>query len=352
MSSLSAVFFSVIIPTFNRKDFISRAIDSVLCQDFEDFELIVVDDGSTDGTKKLLQQYNDERMRCFYKANGGVSSARNLGLQYARGQYITFVDSDDYIAQGFLKDAYRFLEERRVECLFYAGVAIQKKKEITVPLFWAKVSDDREYLGRELFIDFCLYLGNSWGCGKFFKSSAIQDHNLQFCEEVSYGEDLMFVLNFLAFAQSSFVRNKNYYYCDIRYESLSRSQISKKDHIDNLLKGYEKLKNLFIEQQREELLFFLNTIYAEHISSRYCSLGMLWSRGESWEKKCIALFQDRNQDASSLERRMRQRVAKIHSKTAIILLIESFRFCVILASYLPDPLRKRIKKLIKKVKKP
>ncbi|MCE3047224.1 glycosyltransferase family 2 protein [Helicobacter kayseriensis] len=350
MSSLSAVFFSVIIPTFNREDFISRAIDSVLCQDFENFELIVVDDGSTDRTRELLEQYNDERIRYFYKANGGVSSARNLGLQHARGQYVTFIDSDDYIAQGFLKDAYSFLSKGDIECLFYAGVAIQKTKEIKVPLFWAKASGDQEYVGRGLFIDFCLYLGNSWGCGKFFKNSAIQEHHLQFCEEISYGEDLMFVLSFLAFAQNSFVRNKNYYYCDIRYESLSRSQISKKDHIENLLKGYEKLRKLLIGQQKEELLFFLNTIYADHIFSRYCSLGALCSRGGNWEKKCMALFQDRNQDVSSFERKIRQRVVGINSRRAMILLAEGFRFCVVLASYLPDSIRKGIKSFIKKVK--
>ncbi len=85
---------SVIIPTFNRKHVLNEAINSVLSQSFSDFELIIIDDGSTDSTQKLLESYG-ERIRCYFQENKGPSAARNLGIRHANGLYISFLDSDD-----------------------------------------------------------------------------------------------------------------------------------------------------------------------------------------------------------------------------------------------------------------
>lgn len=85
---------SVIIPAYNRAQFLPRAIDSVLAQTYKDFEVLVVDDGSTDDTKKVLEQYNG-KIKYFYKDNGGSSSARNHGIENSSGEYIAFLDSDD-----------------------------------------------------------------------------------------------------------------------------------------------------------------------------------------------------------------------------------------------------------------
>jgi glycosyltransferase involved in cell wall biosynthesis len=85
---------SVIIPTHNRKAFVLEAVDSVLAQTYEDFELIVVDDGSADETGEALEQYG-ERLHYLYQANRGVSAARNNGLAHARGEFVAFLDSDD-----------------------------------------------------------------------------------------------------------------------------------------------------------------------------------------------------------------------------------------------------------------
>jgi glycosyltransferase involved in cell wall biosynthesis len=85
---------SVIIPTYNSADFLMEAIESVLDQTWGDFEIIVVDDGSTDGTSERVRRY-DDKVRYFYKKNGGPSSARNMGVKQARGGYVAFLDSDD-----------------------------------------------------------------------------------------------------------------------------------------------------------------------------------------------------------------------------------------------------------------
>ena len=89
------MFFSVIIPTHNRKSFLKIALESVLAQSFKDFELIIVDDGSTDKTKELVKSYKDRRIKYIYQENKGPSSARNTGIKASRGKFICFLDSDD-----------------------------------------------------------------------------------------------------------------------------------------------------------------------------------------------------------------------------------------------------------------
>jgi glycosyltransferase involved in cell wall biosynthesis len=101
---MSSVLVSVLIPTYNRGYAIHRAIDSALAQDCESIEILVIDDGSTDGTRELIRQryQGDPRVRYFYKDNGGVSSARNLGIRECRGEFLAFLDSDDWWLPGKL----------------------------------------------------------------------------------------------------------------------------------------------------------------------------------------------------------------------------------------------------------
>lgn len=92
---------SIIVPVYNTERYLSKCIDSILSQSFTDFELLLINDGSLDYSGAICDQYaaNDSRVTVFHKENGGVSSARNLGLDNARGEWVTFVDSDDWIAR-------------------------------------------------------------------------------------------------------------------------------------------------------------------------------------------------------------------------------------------------------------
>jgi len=89
-------FFSIILPTFNRASYLEKAIGSVLSQTFEDFELIIVDDGSTDNTRTVVENWQDDRLNYFFKQNEERSIARNFGIARAHGRYVNFLDSDDY----------------------------------------------------------------------------------------------------------------------------------------------------------------------------------------------------------------------------------------------------------------
>jgi glycosyltransferase involved in cell wall biosynthesis len=101
---------SVIIPTYNRRELLREAIASVQKQTLDDFELLIIDDGSTDGTADAVKAINDPRIRYYYKENGGVSSARNIGLQMAIGDYIGFLDSDDLFLPDYLRTMVSALE--------------------------------------------------------------------------------------------------------------------------------------------------------------------------------------------------------------------------------------------------
>src|SRR5688500_11048273 len=94
--------FSVVVPTYNRSNVLLRAIKSVLAQTLSNFELIVVDDGSTDDTKEVLSRINDSRLIYFHQPNSGCSPSRNAGALLAKGTYLTFLDSDDEVRPDWL----------------------------------------------------------------------------------------------------------------------------------------------------------------------------------------------------------------------------------------------------------
>jgi glycosyltransferase involved in cell wall biosynthesis len=106
-------YFSVIIPTYNRADFIGQTIASVLKQDFEDFELIIVDDGSTDNTKEVVAGIEDKRIRYYKKENAERGAARNFGAKKAGGEYLNFLDSDDLLNDNHLSTAYKIIQEEK-----------------------------------------------------------------------------------------------------------------------------------------------------------------------------------------------------------------------------------------------
>jgi GalNAc5-diNAcBac-PP-undecaprenol beta-1,3-glucosyltransferase len=108
---MESPFFSVIIPAYNRAYILPRTIQSVLNQQFENWELIIIDDGSKDNTAELMKQYSDERIHYHYQNNSERSAARNNGINRSKGKYICFLDSDDEFLPEHLSGLYRFIQE-------------------------------------------------------------------------------------------------------------------------------------------------------------------------------------------------------------------------------------------------
>ena len=113
---------SVIVTIYNREAVLRRCVDSILAQNMTDYEVILVDDGSRDGSRRIMETYersHPERIRCLYRENGGVARARNAGLAAACGEYITYVDSDDWLPENVLGQLERKAEQTQADILLY-----------------------------------------------------------------------------------------------------------------------------------------------------------------------------------------------------------------------------------------
>lgn len=113
----SSILVSVIVPIYNVEKFLEKCLLSIKNQTFRNYEVLLIDDGSTDNSKKICEDFvkNDNRMKYFYKQNGGLSDARNYGLKYAKGNYLVFVDSDDYLEESFLATLYDGITKNNAE---------------------------------------------------------------------------------------------------------------------------------------------------------------------------------------------------------------------------------------------
>ena len=185
---------SVIVPVYKVEKYLPECIESVLAQTFPDFELLLVDDGSPDNSGKICDDYaaRDPRIRVFHKENGGVSSARNLGLDNARGEWIAFVDSDDTVGEKYLEHLWAQVRENAmldfVFCRLWLdsnGVLREVPQHATGTLSSAAVLVS--LLSGEL---------NGGPYCKFFRSRIIADSRLRFCEEISIFEDLLFLVQY------------------------------------------------------------------------------------------------------------------------------------------------------------
>jgi len=209
---------SIIIPIYNAEAFLPRCVDSILSQSFKDFEVLLVDDGSTDKSGKICDGYaqKDPRVMVFHKKNGGVSSARNLGIDHARGEYIHFVDADDFVFQG----AYKYFAER---CLKY-------KPDITLFNHVNNAVTNQEVIeGVETFYNNSLdYIKNRYVrvplWQKIIKREYITENGIRFNEKLIYSEDTVFLWSLLRNKGSLLHSTATIYSYSTNNESAERSR--------------------------------------------------------------------------------------------------------------------------------
>lgn len=137
-------FFSVIIPLYNKENFIENTLRSVLNQSFTDFEVILVNDGSTDSSEEKAKQFIDPRIRYFLKENGGASSARNYGIEKAQSNYITFIDADDYWYPDFLQEMFKNINRYPELKVFSAAIEVETSKKVIPSSYSIKKTSDCE----------------------------------------------------------------------------------------------------------------------------------------------------------------------------------------------------------------
>lgn len=220
------VRFSIILTCYNAERYINKCIESILSQTYKDFELVCVNDGSTDNTLKILTEYskNDQRISVIEQANQGLSGARNTGIRNSHGQYVTFIDPDDWYDTDYLECV---AAETRDEDVIQCGYTkILPSHNRTVRLFDKKIIVDgarmedlkKCYIGptnAELRKPDSADRLNSV-CTKFVKLSIVKEHNLQFedTKEIGPAEDLLFTYKYIMFCKSAVclpIEGYNYY---------------------------------------------------------------------------------------------------------------------------------------------
>lgn len=211
---------SVIVPVYNVEKYIAVCVDSVLNQTFEDFELLLINDGSTDFSGNICDSYLaiDKRVRVFHQENRGVSSARNVGIQNAKGDFLCFIDSDDWVDTSYLADF--LVDNYQNHGLILMNMDDFSGKQIFNPKKNMNIYEKSEI--SLLILDFnLLYYGGPYI--KLFKRDVLITNKIIFPINLQFGEDTLFFLKYLLYVESvCFVNKKGYHYRDSGVQSLSK----------------------------------------------------------------------------------------------------------------------------------
>lgn len=203
---------SVIIPIYNVKDYLPQCLDSVCGQTMEELEIICVDDGSTDGSNKILVEYakKDSRIRIFTQANKGAGAARNVGLDIARGEYLAFLDSDDFFEPDMLEISYKTMEIHLADFIVFESDQYYTKQDAYIKNPWVlqkkNVPPYQPFTHRELTDNvFNIFVG--WAWDKVYRKEFVMKHRLRFQEQRT-SNDLLFVFSALVLAKRIAVVDK------------------------------------------------------------------------------------------------------------------------------------------------
>lgn len=254
---------SVIVPVYNVEKYIGKCLDSLVNQTLEDIEIIVVNDGSTDSSKYIVEQYKEkyDNIKYYEKENGGLSDARNYGLQFAKGKYIAFLDSDDYVAPNLYKKMYEKAKKEdsdMVECNFYWVYGKKTKKDI-----------GQKYKGKKQMFEKARVV--AWN--KLYKKEVLDNAKVQFPKGLRY-EDVEFFYKLIPYIERvSFVKEPLIYYVQ-RKKSIINTQNEKTKDIFTVLENvisYYKEKNLY-EEYKEVIEFTFTRLVLCSSFKRICKI--------------------------------------------------------------------------------
>ena len=253
---------SIIVPVYNGEKVLQRCVDSILTQDYKDIEVILVDDGSKDTSFKIISEYaqKDNRVVPVHKNNGGVSSTRNKALSMASGDYIQFLDVDDWLPFDSTKQLVRAMEENDAQMVigdFYRVVddTISKK---------GSIKDDglisrNEYADKMMLTPADFYYGVLWN--KLYRKDIIDKYNIRMDENISYCEDTIFNLEYLLHVDNIYVLKVPVYYYVKTEGSLVSQNLNLESTVNmktSVIKYYNQFyKNILDEEAYENRKLFI-----------------------------------------------------------------------------------------------
>lgn len=218
--------FSIIVPVYNVAPYLRECLDSIICQDNNSYEICIVDDGSTDGSGVICDEYNvryREKIKLFHQENQGVSAARNRALDMADGRYIWFVDADDFILPGSLNYLQALIHQTRCDTVFFGDMMYDGNDNIVF-----ETDKPERFLNSHV----CYFNQRM-----IFHRNIIEEKHLRFTEGMRMSEDLEFQYKYLLHCQHPVSINYNFYFYRIRKGSACRNQNTRRASID----GNEKL---------------------------------------------------------------------------------------------------------------
>lgn len=268
---------SVIIPTYNRKDYVTEAIDSVLNQTYKDFEVIVVDDGSTDGTGEFLKERYGDGIRYFYKENGGCASARNYGLDSidADIEYVCFLDSDDRLLPGKLSREVELLRNNPDADFTYAGSIIFDEETQREKLWQVAAAGRPENFAVEHFLT-----NEAKSAALLYRVNVVR--NRRFREDLRYNEDSEFLQHIAIECKGVYSPMPG---CWVRWHAGSKSRNLIEIHkavlqasVD-ILESYPKFYHSFKESADRRIEQIRKALFAILISNKEWEEARIYAKG-------------------------------------------------------------------------
>ena len=248
---------SIIVPVYNTERYLSQCLDSLICQTYRNIEIIVVNDGSTDGSINLLHEYQkrDSRIFLIEQDNQGLSFARNLALKHVKGKYICFVDSDDWLNEDTILYAVKKIESKNVDivlwgyvkefktysrCVFLSNIETYFDESEVHKLYRRIIGPVKEQLAEMEKIDSFVTV---WG--KLYCSSIIKNKNVHFVstKEIGTAEDLLFNIEVFRYVKRAIVIDKCFYYYR-KFNNTSFTSVYKK----RLFSQWKRLQDLIYER--------------------------------------------------------------------------------------------------------
>lgn len=231
---------SVIIPIYNAEKYLIECLNSVINQTYGNLEIILVNDGSSDGSLKICNEYAayDARIRVISKENGGVSSARNAGLDIATGEWLYFIDSDDWIELNTLEKVLNMAIETNTDICFFDYEKVYKNKRVPISTFR---SDKNIFCQMDSYETLYLYSQSPyiWNC---IIKRISEINNIQYEKKLYIGEDDIFKFQIYRYIKSFSYLNETLYHYRMRNTSAIHSV--KKDYLENVYIKYTIMKNI------------------------------------------------------------------------------------------------------------
>ena len=238
---------SIIIPVYNAEKYIKKCLDSIKRQTYTNYEIIIVDDGSEDSSLKICEKFKNENksiiMKIFTQKNEGPSSARNKGITNAEGDYITFVDSDDYLEENLLEALLNCCKKDTMIRSNYKTFKANKIFNNTI---------ERDTISADKFIEKILtnsFPGCVWGC--LFETKIVK--KMKFSSELHFMEDTLFLVEYLNNVKYVEFVEANYYYCLSNTNSITLSSANILNNIKSFNKSLDEI-NLITKNSYEKLI--------------------------------------------------------------------------------------------------